>query len=87
MKLRTKSNLSRLRTNEEIVDYRYEEANKLNNILIYDNKLKAKVTYSFMVKTYMSFKVFSNFEFVVLTNEKLLQSCLKNFPKSSYQNY
>lgn len=71
-----RNNLSTLR-NQEIVFNCCEEANKLNNILIYDFKLKAtlrKIPYevfdSLTVQIDIGFKVFANFEFVELTNEK-----------------
>lgn len=71
-----RNNLSKLR-NEDIVFNCCEEANKLNNILIYDCKLKTilrKITYevldSLTVQIDIRFKDFSNFEFAELTNEK-----------------
>ncbi|KAL4121570.1 hypothetical protein QTP88_014057 [Uroleucon formosanum] len=74
-----RNNLLRLR-NEEIVDNCCEEANKLNDTLIYDCKLKAtlrKISYevldSLTVQIDIRFKDFSNFEFVELTNEKMFK--------------
>jgi len=77
--------LPRLR-NEEIVVNCCEEANKLNDTLIYECKLKVtlrKISYevldSLTVQIDIRFKDFSNFEFVELTNEKNVQILFKQF--------
>jgi hypothetical protein len=85
-----RNNLSRLR-NEEIVVDCCEEANKLNDTLINDCKLKAtlrKISYavlnSLTIQIDIRFKDFSNFEFVELTNEKIFKSYSNNFPEAKF---
>lgn len=95
-----KSNLSGLR-NEEFVVNCCEEANRLNNILTYDCKLKEnlhKITYEILdlliLQIDIRFKDFSSFEFVELTNEKKFKTYSKHFPEiklskllKQYPNY
>lgn len=85
-----RNNLLRLR-NEEIVDNCCEEANKLNDTLIYDCKLKAtlrKISYevldSLTVQIDIRFKDFSNFEFVELTNIQMFKCYSNNFPEAKF---